>query len=880
MDIITTHTNSDLDALAAMVAAQKLYPSADLVFPGKLSRNVEEFLALHKDMLKIKPVKLVAMDKVRRLIIVDNHNPKRIGKLAKLMENPKVEVHIYDHHPATECFLHHKIAVIETVGAATTLLVERIRNQNIEITPLEATIMALGIYDDTGCMVFNSTTPRDVEAVAYLLAKGANLSVIAEFLGRPLTEEQQTLLKNLLVTSERHTINGVKILLTKGKSEEFIDGLAVLTHRLAEIEQVDAVFATVEMEDRVHIVSRSSAPEVNCREILANFGGGGHNAAASASVKDVDLDVLTTQLLSVITENVRPMMTVRDIMSNPVKTVFPETKIEEANRVMLRYGHTGLPVVKGLEMVGVVSRRDVEKAMHHGLGHAPVKAYMNVNVHTISADVPLSQAQDMMIEFDIGRLPVVEDNRVVGIISRSDILRTLHHDFKARYNTTFDHGSGSKVQMKNMMRRALPEEVMATLKLIGKLAQQLDYKVYAGGGIVRDIILNVDNFDVDLIVEGDAITLAKELGRELGGKVRTYEKFGTAEVSMKDGTWIDVATARVEFYEYPAAMPTVETSSLKHDLYRRDITINAMAVSLNPDDFGELVDYFGGREDLYAGIVRVLHNLSFVEDPTRILRAIRFEQRYQMHMDPQTLRLLQEAIREEVLLKVSHERIWYELKVILNEPEPVDVLSRLAELGVWDQLFPEITYWEVQPVLEEIPQALLVLRNWGWDEPAEKWLPYLIAMLHWNNVETATKVCNKFVIGRRQTEKIISAVKQWPKVLNTFSDPKKTRLSQHAGILLQLLPREAYPMFLAIMEDRLAIQRFRQVMESVRQNKPVVNGKDLKAMGFKPGPVYRKALDAVWQARMDGVVRTKEDELEFVEQYIRSLQKGEQSCVR
>lgn len=878
MDIITTHTNTDFDALAAMVAAQKLYPNAELVFPGKISRNVEEFLALHKDVLRIKPLKLVDMQKVQRLIIVDNHNFKRIGKLAKVMENPKVEIHIYDHHPVTECFLNHKVSVIETVGAATTLLVERIRKQNIPVTPLEATIMALGIYDDTGCMVFNSTTCRDVKAVAYLLTKGANLSVIAEFLGRPLTDEQQLLLKKLLMASEKHNINGVKILLAKGKSEEFIDGLALLTHKLSEIEQTDAVFAAVEMEDRVHLVSRSSVPEVNCREILQNFGGGGHIAAASASVKDVDLDVLTKQLLYTISENVRPMATVRDIMTNPVKTVFPETTIEEANRVMLRYGHTGLPVVRGLDMVGVVSRRDVEKAMHHGLGHAPVKAYMNVNVHTIAPDVPLAQAQDMMIEFDIGRLPVVEDNRVVGIISRSDMLRTLHNDYTSRYHTMFKESNREHVRLRNMMKRVLPEKINDVLRLAGKLAHDLGYHVYAGGGIVRDIMLSVENLDVDLIVEGDAIILAKALGAELGGRVRTYEKFGTAEVSMQDGSWIDLATARVEFYEYPAALPEVESSSLRHDLYRRDITINAMAVSLNPDNYGELVDYFGGREDLYAGIVRVLHNLSFVEDPTRVLRAVRFEQRYQMHMDPQTLRLLREALRQEVLAKVSHERIWYELKVILNEPEPVDVLNRLNELGVWEQIFPEITYWEVQPVLEELPQALIVLRNWGWNEPVEKWLPYVITMLHWSNMESAIKVCERFVIGRRQTEKIITTIKHWRKALDKLSDPKTNQLSQQANIL-QLLPREAYPMFLAIMDNKLAIQRFRQVMESVSRGKPQISGRDLKRMGYKPGPVYRKVFDALWQARLDGIVITKDDELEFVEQYMCSLQKGEQARV-
>ncbi|MTI79364.1 MAG: CBS domain-containing protein [Firmicutes bacterium] len=879
MDVITTHANTDFDGLASMVAAQKLYPGADIVFPGKISRNVEEFLALHKDVLRIKPLKLVDLKKVTKLIVVDNHSPKRIGKLSKLMSDPTVEVHIYDHHPATECNLNYKTYIIEPLGAAATLLVERIRENNIPITPLEATILALGIYDDTGCMVFASTTSRDVDAVSYLLTKGANLSVLSDFLGQSLSDEQQALLKKLMVTSERHSINGVKVLIATGNTEEFIDGLALLTHKLSELDKTDAVFVAVEMEDRIHVVARTSLSEVNCKDIMACFGGGGHVAAASASVKGKELEELNKELLKVLKENIRPMKTARDIMSSPVKTVYPETKIEEASQVMLRYGHTGLPVVRGLELVGVVSRRDVEKAMHHGLGHAPVKAYMNVNVHTTSADIPLSQVQDLMIEFDIGRLPVVEDGRVVGIVSRSDVLRTLHADFQDRYYTMYNEGTTSSVRYKNMMKRVLPKNVINILRQVGELAQEMNYKVYAGGGIVRDIILNVENLDVDLIVEGDAIELAKALGDKLGGKkVRTYPKFGTAEVSLKNGSWIDLATARVEFYEYPAALPTVETSSVKHDLYRRDFTINAMAISLMPDSYGELVDYFSGREDLYAGIVRVLHNLSFVEDPTRLFRAVRFEQRYQMHMDPQTLRLLEEAVREKLITRVSQERIWYEMKIILSESEPGDVLHRLWELGLWEQIFPEVTYWEVQPVLEEIPQVLLVLRSWGWDEPAEKWLIYFTAILHWNDEETAEKVCSKFTLGRRQTEKIVETIKNWPNALAQLSSTEHLRISQLA-MILQELPREAYPMFLSVMEDKVAIQRFRKVMEAVRHNKPTVNGKDLKRMGFKPGPLFRKALDAVWQARLDGLVYTRDEELELAEQCMYKLEKGEQFCV-
>ncbi|MBO8137912.1 MAG: CBS domain-containing protein [Desulfotomaculum sp.] len=878
MDVITTHTNTDFDGLAAMVAAQKLYPGADIVFPGKISRSVEEFLALHKDMLKIKPLKLVDMKKVRRLIVVDNHNPKRIGKLAKLMENPGVEVHVYDHHPATECNLYHKTFLLEPLGAATTLLVEILREKNIPLTPLEATILALGIYDDTGCLVFASTTPRDVEAVAYLLSNGANLSVVSEFLNRSLTEDQQSLLKKLLVSSQRHNFNGVKILIATADSDEFIDGLALLTHKLSEIDKVDAVFVAVKMEDRIHVVSRTSVPEVNCRNIMEHFGGGGHVAAASASIKGLNMQDFTKQLLNVLEKEVRPMKTARDIMTSPVKTVYPETKIEEANQVMLRYGHTGLPVVRGLKLVGVISRRDVEKAMHHGLGHAPVKAFMNVNVHTTTPDTPISQVQDMMIDFDIGRLPVVENDRVIGIVSRSDVLRTLHRDFKHRYYTIYNEGSSGQANYKNMMKRLLPENVMKILFMVGDLAQEMGYKVYAGGGVVRDIMLNVKNLDVDLIVEGDAITLARALGQKLGGKVRAYEKFGTAEVSLKNGSWIDLATARVEFYEYPAALPTVETSSLKHDLYRRDFTINSMAISLNPGTFGELVDYFGGREDLYAGIVRVLHNLSFVEDPTRMLRAVRFEQRYQMHMDPQTLRLLKEAVYEELITRVSDERLWYEIKIILNEPEPADVLHRLWELGLWEQIFPEITYWEVQPVLEEIPQALMVLRNWGWDEPAEKWLIYFIAMLHWNDEESATNICRRFTLGRRQTEKIIATIKHWRDALAELSSPEEQKVSQLARTL-QMLPREAYPMFLAVIKEKLAVMRFRQVMEAVRSKKPTVNGKDLKSMGFKPGPFFRKALDKVWQAKLDGLVNNREEELNLAKEIMYKLEKGEEISV-
>lgn len=874
MEIITTHVNTDLDGLACMVAAQKLYPGAELVFPGKLSRNVEEFLALHKDTLRhIKAIKDIDIDQVRRVILVDTKSPGRVSKLKELFNLPKVEVHIYDHHPRSEGDVVGKCEVVEPLGAATTILIEKIQERKIEITSLEATIMALGIYEDTGCLVFTSTTPRDVRAAAFLLEQGANLAVVSEFLGRPLTPDQKSLLKMLLMSVEHHQIKGNQIVIARGVVDEFVGGLALLTHKLAEIEQIDAVFTVVEMEDRVHIVGRSSLSEVSCREIMLAFGGGGHPAAASAVVKLKGADQVCLDLLQVIQEKVRPPLTVADIMSSPVKMVLANTTIEEAGKIMLRYGHTGLPVIKDDQLVGVISRRDVEKAVHHGLGHAPVKGYMSSAVVTVRPEMTINEVQELMIEHDIGRLPVVVQGRVEGIVSRTDVLKVLHEGFQARYKTIYDQETPQKnyTNIQESMKQVLPPEMLHILKQAGLVAEKMGYQIYAVGGLVRDVLLNVVNLDLDLVVEGNGIELAQALSEVIGGRVRPHEKFGTAEIVFPDGSWVDVVTARVEFYEYPAALPKVERSSLRHDLYRRDFTINAMAAALNPARFGGLVDYFNGRTDLYLGAIRVLHNLSFIEDPTRMLRAVRFEQRYKMQIEPQTLRLIGEAVREQVLSRLSYERLWEELKCILMEPRAEEMLDRLVELGIWPYLFPEITYWEIQGVISEMAQALMVLQAWGWQEPAEKWLPYFLAILHWTQPETAVQICERYHLSRRQTEKVLDTIAYWRGLVHKLSDPQALNLSELAGEVL-ILPREAYPLCLTLLEDKIAIKRFRQVIESVRQNKPTVNGRDIKELGYKPGPYFRVALDAVWRARLDGALKNKEEELAFIKDYMDKLE--------
>jgi len=878
MEIITTHTNTDLDALASMVAAQKLYPGAVMVFPGKLSRNVEEFMALHKDTLNVRAVRDIDPDLVKTVILVDTKSPGRVGKLAELLERPGIEVHIYDHHPPSEGDVAGKVEVVEMVGATTTLMVERIIKENIPLTPMEATILSLGIYEDTGSLVFTSTTARDAWAVACLLEKGANLAVVADFLGRPLTEEQRQLLKALLVSAERYQINGIKLLIAKGTVDEFVSGLALLTHKLADFAHLDAVFSVVEMEDRVHVVARSRVPEVNVREILGALGGGGHPAAASATVKKARVDEVTERLLESIRASVRAPVTAADIMSSPVKTVTPETVIEEAGMVMLRYGHTGLPVVQGDMVIGVISRRDVEKATHHGLGHAPVKGFMTNNLITVAPEMPASIVRELMIEHDVGRLPVIKDGKLVGIVSRTDVLRTLHGEVEKKHRIVYINNNYD-ISFKNieeLMYRGLATEYVDILEKAGELAAGRGFKVYAAGGVVRDLLLGMECTDVDLVVEGDGIELAGALAEEYGCRLRQHKRFGTATVLFSAGRQVDVATARVEFYQYPAAMPQVETSSLHQDLYRRDFTINAMAVSLNKDSFGDIVDFFGGREDLYRGQIRVLHNLSFIEDPTRILRAIRFEKRYQMNIEPQTMKLIKDAVRNKMLARLSSERVWEELKRIMLEPQPAPALARLMELQLWDSFFPGVDHFNVRPVLAELPRAIKTLRSWDLAEPGEPWMVYFIAILHRTDWYSAQDICAKYHLSRRQTDKVNTALSGWRILLDDLRDPEEITTSELARQVMAM-PREGYPLILGYLSDKTSRRRFRQVLTAICYDRPWIDGKDLRELGYKPGPAFKRALDAVWQARLDGRVRTREEELAYVRDCLARLEGDKKS---
>lgn len=866
MEVITTHSMTDFDGLAAMIAAKKLYPGAHLVLPGKAGRNVEDFLSLHKDVFLLEDPKGIDLSAVRRLILVDTRNPRRIGLLGALVGRADVEVHIYDHHPPDEDDARGTLEVVAPVGATTTLLVERIREAAAELSSFEATVLALGIYEDTGSLLYPSTTTRDVAAVEFLLDRGANLVVVADFLGRPLTEEQKGLLKELILNAERHLINGVKILIAKARISDFFDGIALLTHKLAEIERLDAVFSVVEMEDRVYVVGRSALPDLDIRGVLQHFGGGGHPAAASATLKGVAVEQVAGELLQVLRATVRVPLTVAEIMSTPVKTVSAEMSIAEAGQVMLRYGHSGLPVVRDGRLVGILSRRDVEKAQRNNLAHAPVKAFMSNQVVTVEPYLAVSEARALMIEHNIGRLPVVEGGRLIGIVSRTDILRTLHRDFRPQFHLLYSPAKtqAGRHNIAAVLRTAIPSARLAFLERAGALARESGAGAFLVGEAVRDLLLGFPGEKISVVVEGDAFKLAAALASELGLRFKPFKRFPGVEFFFLDGGRCGLTEARAEFFEY-ALGSELEDNSLRQELYRRDFTIDALAVDLSPEWFGQVVDYFGGRDDLQYGLVRVMHNRSFIEEPCRVLRAVRLAERYNLQIERQTLKLLREAVRDGILSRVSPASLWREMRPYLDDDGAARFLGRCAELGIWPYLFPVTSHWEVEPVLTYLPQALRTIESWG-VVFGERWLAYFIAAVHWTNVPSAQALCERYGFGRNTTEKVLAAIANWQEALGRLSVRGPVRPGVLAQAVLKL-PREAYPLLFILLSEEGYQDRFREVLTALMANKPRVTGKDIRKMGYPPGPLYREALDAVWQARLEGLLASREEELEFIRNY-------------
>ncbi|HET6420295.1 MAG TPA: A-adding tRNA nucleotidyltransferase [Geobacteraceae bacterium] len=870
MDIITTHVNADFDCLGAMVAARKLYTNAIMVFSGSQEKSVRDFFIKSTGYgLSFTRLKDIDLDDITRIILVDCQHSSRIGKFAEIIGRPGLEIHVYDHHPEAHSDIVPNGGQIRECGSSTTIITKILMDSGITVDSTEATLMMLGIYEDTGNLIFPSTTSDDYLAAAWLLEHGASLNAVADYITQELTAEQISLLNDLLKSLKTTTYNGVDISVAHASLDHYIGDIAVLAHMIRDMENLGALFIVVGMGPRIYIVARSRLHEVDVGEILLEFGGGGHPHAASGTVRDLTLIQVLEKLDRILQQRVNPKRVARDIMSSPVKTVPAGISISDARELLTRYNLNAMPVMEGDRMIGIISRNIVEKALYHGLGDVPAREYMHTEFLEANPETPISDIQEYMVGGNRRFVPVFESGSLAGAITRTDLLRFMYAGLHGKpaeiYDVARDLTPVRRRKVSDLMNRHLAGRVLGKLKELGETGDELDLAVYGVGGFVRDLLLGIKNFDIDITVEGDGILLAETFAARHDCRVKSHRKFGTAVIIFADGFKIDVASTRLEYYSSPGALPSVERSSLKMDLYRRDFTINTLAIRLNKDDFGVLIDYFGAQRDLREKVIRVLHNLSFVEDPTRVFRAIRFEQRLDFRIAKHTENLIKNAVKMNFLDKLGGKRLLSELVHILREKEPVRAIERMASLGLLQFIHPELKLTaETHTVLHETGKIISWFELLFLDRRYEKWVVFFLALCDSLTESQFHETCKRLSVTEHYREKLFDMRKSGHAALETMQRRVARRATIHRSEIYYLLFELSPEVLLYMMaktgdEDvKKYVSLFFTQLQNVRS---MISGRDLMEMGLPPGPVYKQILDRVMKARLDNEVASRDEEL-------------------
>lgn len=862
MRLILTHEQADFDALASLLGAYLLDNSSIPVLPRKLNRNVRSFLMLYGAELPFFDVNDLQSEIIESVTLVDNQSINTIKGMDK-----QTKVRVIDHHPLRKGLPSNWDVTHLDTGSTTTYLVEIISEGHRNLSVVHATLLLLGIYEDTGTLTYSSTTGRDVRAAAYLVDQEAELEIVTKYLNPPLSIEQRIFYDKLAANAKIHDINGHHIIITYGNMDDFDEEISTLAHKLQDYFDPDGLFVVVSTIEGIRMVARSTTDLIDVGAIAGYFGGGGHIRAAAALIqkdKEIDYGKVYQQLIDILPKYVTPSITVSQIMSGRPHLLSPDTSVAEAFRLMQNYGYEGYPVVENGKVVGLLTRKVVDKAINHKLTLS-AENLMDANEVWVGPSDSIQTLQSCMTESGWGQVPVVDpkSGNVIGIVTRTDLLKLLTQKPSKK-----DHGNlGAKLV------KVLPHKHMEIIRIVSEIAVEQKFSIYVVGGFVRDLMLDHPSMDFDIVVEGDAVELAKIVAAEHGGRITIHKRFGTAKWYMEKSDFqekdipefIDFITARMEFYAHPTALPTIERSNIKYDLHRRDFTINTLALRLDGRHFGELFDFWGGLNDIKSGIIRVLHSLSFVDDPTRMLRAIRFEQRFGFRIEDRTLQLMLDA--KGLLGNISGDRIRHEINLILEEEKYIEILSRLAELSLLTAIHPSLPWdksieMELIKITDKVPP-----KSWGLSinlSSERKNLIYLIWLSHLHDVD-GVQVCKRLRLSaslQKNIQAIIKIVATLPKIKHALPSQVYQKLDGNSLLVLYAA---------SLKVDTSARKLIEKYLLEWKNIAPKTTGDDLKERGLPPGQIYQKIIEQLRTAWLDGEIESPEEEEALLERIFKTI---------
>ncbi len=837
MRLIVTHEQPDFDALASLALAQVLFPGSRAAVHGAIGRSVESFLSLYRDVLDLLDEADVDLDEVTELVVVDTADPARIRPFDALVG--RVPVTLYDHHPLPEDPIPAGRGIVERVGATATLLTRELAATATPVPPAVASLGLLGIHEDTGNLSYVGTTPDDYRAAAYLLAQGGSLQLVRRFAHDVLTPDQLDFRDRLHEAARTTLVAGRPVVVAAFENPRYVAGVSGLVSELLDVHGADAALVAAGMEGRTLVFARSDERFDSAAALAEAVGGSGHPGAAYGKT-DLPPAAAAERALAALARHAAPVLTARDVMSSPVRTVPEHATVAEAQSQLLVHGHNGMPVVDAQgRVVGVVSRRDIDRALRHDLGASRVSGFMSRAVVSAPPEATIPELEALVLGHNVGRVPIVEGGRLVGIVTRADLIAARHR--------RDDVGEAQQLLAR------LPPRAQTVVQAVKELAGELP--VYLVGGTVRDLMLGAGSKDVDLVVEGGNVeAFGTRLQRRLGGSLSCHVGFGTCTLTLPGGLVVDLATAREETYARPGALPDVSPSSVKQDLARRDFTINAMAVRLTPAP-PAVLDPFGGRADLGRRQLRVLHPLSFVEDPTRILRGARLAGRLSFEFAADTAAKARAVVAEGLGAGVSRSRLRAELELTFTEQRVLPALEVMDRLDVLRPLFG-LDLAGARAAVAALDEAR------AQDAVPEE--AYLLALLLGQEEGDAAAHVESFNWPRR-----VLASRE--RLLRLLDAPQEVTDDE----LEQLTPAEA-----ALLRSRggaLAERIVRLAEEPPRRR---LRGRDVVALGLPEGPAVGRVLADVERARAQRQTTSFEDELELARRLVDELRRPERPGVQ
>lgn len=852
MHLATTHLGADLDGVASLVALSLLEPGIELVVPGSMEETTRRFWKeQQRGLPKIHTLSQLraALKKgpIERLLVVDTASPDRIGELAKLVDQAGA-VLAFDTHPPADDDLPR--APMPEVAACISALVLRLAEEALHPAPEQAGLFLLGIHQDTGHFTYSGTRPLDHRAAALCHGWGAPLDWVARYIPKGFTKHQLGLLEAMAKSVDFVDGGGLDVAVLSLDQGEYEPDLSALVEQLRAAEEWPAALLLAGSGERISVIGRSDGA-LDLASLLSPFGGGGHPQAASATLRGLSLQEARAIVRGALEEALGGRRSVGDVAVHPFVDAPERSTIREAGELIHQRRIDTLPLFRGRgkkkAYTALVTRRETDAALALGLGERPVSEIAALSPEWLAPSAPLADARSALIAGPRRLLLVGEPPAAEGIVTRGVVFRAFEESSPDR--------AGIRMRPKEVSRRlrAALGERWAAVRALGALAGERGTSLHLVGGAVRDLFLERPIHDIDLIVGHDAPGFAKEAAEALGGEVKIHGAFGTASWTGPDGTSVDLASARYEHYEKLAALPQVALEAgLRQDLFRRDFTINAMAISVDPQGLGTLHDPYGGLEDLREGLLRVLHGLSFHDDPTRGFRAARFAARFDFRLAPETFGLLRAAQRAGAFERLGQERLGAELDRLLEEPAVVQAFRLLREWGLTQVIHPRFS--ASARFLEQLGRgrdACARLEGLsGGRAPAQAevlWLAVASAI----PAEDRRGLERLVVGGARQRRRFREGPEKVREIVTRLG---RTRRGSWVARMLEPLDAAelGWALALSLGGGGRAQGWVEWWLREGRAITPVVDGDRLIEMGFRQGPKLGRALEAARDAAWDG----------------------------